>query len=508
MATTSRATVSLVGAGPGDPGLLTLRAAQALARADVLLYDALVADPVLARVPASCERIFVGKRGGNHAMPQPEIEALMIREARRGRRVVRLKGGDPFVFGRGAEEAEALRAAGIEFEIVPGITSAIAAPAYAGIPLTHRAHNVAFTVATGHEDPTKAASALDWEKLADPHRTLVFLMASAHLAEVARKLVAHGLVPSTPAAVVQDGTRPTQRTVEGTLESIADAAARENVGPPAVLVVGDVVRLRDRIRWFDDAPLFGKRVLVTRPAARAQEFAEALLARGAEPIVAPVLTIEPPDDVAATERAIDELHRYRWLALTSRHGVEALFDRLAARGADARFLGGVKVAAIGPKTEARLERYGVRADLRPAEFVGEAVARALIAVASPGDRVLIYRAQEARDALPRMLADAGLEPAVVAAYRTAVADDPAFAKKTARADVVTFTSAGAVRAFASLLGGNARAAAAAAGKTVACIGPIAAQAASEAGLCVAVVAGSYTAEGLIEALEAHFAAPS
>ena len=506
MATSSRAKVSLVGAGPGDPGLLTLRAAQALAEADVLLYDALVADPILAHVPASCERIFVGKRGGNHAMPQAEIEMLMIREARLGRRVVRLKGGDPFVFGRGAEEAEALRAASIAFEIVPGISSAVAAPAYAGIPLTHRAHNAAFTVATGHEDPTKAASTLDWEKLADPHRTLVFLMASAQLAEVARRLVDHGLAPSTPAAVVQDGTRPTQRTVEGTLETIAGAAARENLGPPAVLVVGDVVRLRARIRWFDDAPLFGKRVLVTRPAARALEFAGALLARGAEPIVAPVLTIEAPDDVPAAQRAIDDVHQYRWLALTSQHGVDALFERLAARGADARHLGGIKIAAIGPKTEARLEHYGIRADLRPAEFVGEAVARALIEAARPGDRVLIYRAQEARDALPRMLADAGLQPAVVAAYRTAVADDPDFAQKTARADVLTFTSAGTVRAFASLLGGNERAARASAGKTVACIGPIAAEAAREAGLRVAAVATSYTAEGLIEALEAHFAA--
>ena len=418
---------------------------------------------------------------------------------------MRLKGGDPFVFGRGAEEAQALRAAGIDFAIVPGISSAIAAPAYAGIPLTHRAHNAAFTVATGHEDPTKAASTLDWGKLADPHRTLVFLMASTQLEDIAEQLVGHGLPAATPAAVVQNGTRPDQRTVVGTLATIAADAAREGVGAPAVLVIGDVVRVRDEIRWFDAAPLFGKRVLVTRPAGRAEEFATDLLGHGAEPIAAPVLKIEPPADPDAAARAIDELHDYDWLALTSRHGVDALFDHLASRGKDARYLGGIKVAAIGPQTQARLERFGIRPDVMPAEFVGEAIARAVIDSAQRGDRVLIYRAQEARDAFPDMLAEAGLRPTVVAAYRTVVVRDDAFAEKAARADVLTFTSAGTVRAFVTLLGGPEPAVAAARGKTVACIGPVAAEAAREAGLRVDVVAASYTTAGMIEALAAHFA---
>ncbi len=498
----------MVGAGPGDPGLLTLRAAAVLARADVLLYDALAADAIVALAPATCERIFVGKRGGSHAMTQAEIEALMIRKAAEQRHVVRLKGGDPFVFGRGAEEAAALRAAGLTFEIVPGISSAIAAPAYAGIPVTHRDHNTAFTVATGHEDPTKSASTLDWDKLADPHRALIFLMATANLADIARELLARGLAPATPAAVVQDGTRPTQRTVVGTLATIAADMARARIGAPAVVVVGDVVRLRAQIRWFDTLPLFGKRVLVTRPAVQAAEFARGLLARGADPIVAPLLAIVPPDDVRAAQHAVDALHDYQWLALTSRHGVDALFARLASIDADARHLGGIKVAAIGPKTEARLKHFGIRADVRPSEFVGEAIARALIDAANPGDRVLIYRAQEARDVLPRMLGDAGLQPTVVAAYRTAVVSDPALPENVARADILTFTSAGAVRAFASVLGGNARAAAASRGKTIACIGPIVAEAVREVGLRADVVATEYTIDGLLEALEAGAEMPS
>jgi uroporphyrinogen III methyltransferase/synthase len=496
----------LVGAGPGDPGLLTLRAAELLADADVLLYDALVGEAILARAPATCERVFVGKRGGDHAMAQREIEMLMIREAAEGKHVVRLKGGDPLVFGRGAEEAQALRAAGIPFEIAPGISSALAGPAYAGIPVTHRAHNVAFTVATGHEDPGKAASTLDWAKLADPHRTLIFLMAAAHLDAIARQLVEHGLSAATPAAIVQDATRPSQRTVVGTLDTIAGAAARANVAAPAVLIVGEVVGLRAEIRWFEDLPLFGKRVLVTRPAEDAQAFASALLACGAEPILAPVLVIEPPDDPTAAASALDELHEYRWLVFTSRHGVDALFAQLRAQGVDARYLGGVKIAAIGPKTKARLESYGIRPEVTPAEFVGEAIARALIDAAAPGDRVMIYRAQEARDTLPRMLAGAGLLPTIVPAYRTVIVEDAAFAEKTARANVFTFANAAAARAFQTLLGGPERAVAAARDKTIACIGPIAAQAARDIGLHVDVTADTYTIEGLIDALAAHFAA--
>ena len=495
--------VILVGAGPGDPGLLTLRGAAALAAADVLLYDALASDPIVELVSPDCERIFVGKRGGDHAMPQDAIEALMIAKARQAKVVVRLKGGDPFVFGRGGEEAQALHAAGIPFEIVPGISSALAAPAYAGIPVTHRDFNTVLTIATGHEDPTKPESTIDWDKLADPHRTLVLLMAMGNLANICQQLVAHGRAPQTPVAVIQDGTRPTQRTITGTLTSIAELVERAGIGAPAIVVVGEVVRLRDELRWYDRAPLFGKRVLITRPAQQAPEFARALYARGVEPILASTIAIVPPDDPAAAHRAIDELAAYRWIVFTSQNGVDAFFDRLASLDADARYLGATKVAAIGSKTAERLRAFGVRADLVPAAFVSEEIARALIEATHSGDRVLIFRAQEARDVLPQMLEDAGRNPHVVAAYKTIFDVDPQFAQKVARADVLTFTSASTVRGYVELLGGAAAARDAARNKLIACIGPVTAEAADEAGLHVDVVADVFTTDGLLDALEAH-----
>ena len=497
--------VFLVGAGPGDPGLLTLRAAELLERADVLLYDALASDAIVALARASCERIFVGKRAGAHAMPQAEIERLAIQRARAGARVVRLKGGDPFVFGRGGEEAQALRAAGIPFEIVPGVSSAYAVPAYAGIPVTHRAHAAAFTVATGHEDPAKAASSLDYSKLADPGRTLVLLMATANLSEITGELVANGLAPQTPVAVVQDGTRPSQRTVSGTLATICDEVARAQIGAPAVVVVGPVVELRSELRWFDTGALFGKRVLITRAGTQSAAFARALLARGAEPITAPAIAIEAIEDTRAVDDALAALASYSWIVFTSQNGVDAFFTRLAAQGSDARRIGSTKVAAIGDRTAERLRRNGVVADLVPPAFVSEEIARALVARAGPQDRVLLYRAQEARDVLPRMLEEAGLKVNAVAAYRTVIPKDEDFAQKVSRADVLTFTSASTVRGFVELLGESVTAAQAASGKCVACIGPITANAAAQAGLKVDVIAAIFTTEGLLNALENCFA---
>ncbi|HEY6325024.1 MAG TPA: uroporphyrinogen-III C-methyltransferase [Candidatus Cybelea sp.] len=501
----SAARVHLVGAGPGDPGLLTLRAAELLRAADVLLYDALVADSIVALAPPDCERIFVGKRRGAHAMPQDEIERLMIEKARAGKRVVRLKGGDPFVFGRGGEEAQALRDAGVAFDVVPGISSAVAAPAYAGIPVTHREHAASFTVITGHEDPAKPATALDWAKLADPQRTLVLLMATATLAEIAQQLVEHGLDPATPVAVVQDGTRPSQQTVSGTLATIADEAARANVGSPAVVVVGGVAGLRETLRWFDTDALFGKRVLITRAGHQSDAFARALQERGVEAISAPTIAVEPPDDPRPADDALGELASFAWIVFTSRNGVDAFFERLAARGGDARAVGGAKIAAIGARTAERLERHGIRADLLPAMYVGEELAAAIVARSRAGDRVLLYRASDARDALPRALEVAGRRVTDVAAYQTVVARDPDFAEKVARADVLTFSSASTVRGFVALLGSSAAAVAAARGKCVACIGPITAEAARGAGLNVEVVASVYTTAGILDALAAYFA---
>jgi uroporphyrinogen III methyltransferase/synthase len=500
--------VYLVGAGPGDPGLLTLRAAEVLRSADVLLYDALASDVVVAFAPQTCERIFVGKRGGDHSMAQEDIEALMIRKAREGQRVVRLKGGDPFVFGRGGEEAEALQAAGVAFEVVPGISSALAVPAYAGIPITHREHATSFTVLTGHEDPGKPASTLDWAKLADPHRTLVMLMATANLREIAKRLVEHGLAAATPAAAVQNGTRPDQRTAIGTLATIADDAAAAAIGSPAIVIVGGVVALRERLQWFDNAALFGKRVLITRAGRQSRAFARALIARGAQPVLAPTIAFAAPDETAAAENALDTLASYAWILFTSRNGVDAFFERLSARNADARAIGSAKIAAIGERTAERLRDYGVHADVVPQAFVGEEIARAVIERSVPGDRVLVYRAQDARDVVPRMLEAAGRVATVVPAYKTVVPNDPEFANKAASAEVLTFTSASTVRGFAELLGGEPAAARVARGKCVACIGPVTARAASETGLQVDVVAATFTTAGLLDALEAHFATRS
>jgi uroporphyrinogen III methyltransferase / synthase len=491
--------VYLVGGGPGDPGLLTMRAADVLAHADLLVYDALANEAILSLAPASCEYV------GRSAMTQEEIDALLVREARAGKCVVRLKGGDPFVFGRGGEEARTLRAAGVDFEIVPGISSAIAVPAYAGIPLTHREEASLFTVVTGHEDPAKPESTIDWARLADPHRTLVILMPLANLAAIAKRLVAGGLDPATPAAVIGDGTRPTQRTVTAPLVHIAAAAAEALVGSPALAVIGSVVALRNDLRWFDCRPLFGKRVLITRPAHQAQEFARALYARGVEPILASTIVIAPPDDPYPAHRAIDRIESYAWIVFTSQNGVDAFFDRLHALDADARLIGRSRIAAIGTKTAQRLRRNGVRADLVPGAFISEEVALALIESTNEGDEVLIYRAQEARDVLPQMLQDAGRRPTVVAAYKTLFDADPHFGEKVECADVLTFTSASTVRGFSELLGGRERAKAAGGGKIVACIGPITADAAQEAGLHVDVVADVYTTDGLLDALEAHLA---
>jgi len=489
---------------------LCIRAAEVLARADVLLHDALASDAVVALARPGCERIFVGKRGGNHAMPQGEIEALMIARARDGKHVVRLKGGDPFVFGRGGEEAQALHAAGIAFDIVPGISSSIAAPAYAGIPITHRDYNTAFTVVTGHEDPNKPAlrqaqddNSLDWNKLADPRRTLVFLMSMGNLAAIAKHLMTAGLAPDTPAAVIQNGTRPSQRTAVGTLATIASDAEREGLGAPAIVVIGEVVTLREQLQWFDRTPLFGKRVLVTRPARQAEDFVRVLYARGVEPILASTIAIVAPDDPHPAHRAIDDLANYGWIVFTSQNGVDAFFERLTSLDADTRYIGKTKVAAIGSKTARRLHDFGVRADIVPSVYVSEEIGRTLIETTHLHEKVLIFGAQDARDALHTMLEDAGRDVHVVAAYKTIFEVDPDFAEKAARADVLTFTSASTVRGFAELLGGNEAACAQARGKLVACIGSITADAADAIGLHVDVVADISTTDGLLDALEAH-----
>jgi uroporphyrinogen III methyltransferase / synthase len=492
--------VFLVGAGPGDPGLLTIKGRSAIRSADVLVYDYLAAEAIVALATFDCERIYVGKRAGAHTMTQEEINALLVRLAHAGKRVVRLKGGDPFVFGRGGEEAQALHDAGVPFEIVPGITSGVAAPAYAGIPVTHRGYNTALTLVTGHEGPEKDASTLDWSKLAGPNQTLVMYMAMGNLATIVDELLAHGLPAETPFAIVQEGTKPDQRTVVATLATIVEAARREEIGAPAISIVGNVVRLRDQLAWYEHLPLFGKRVLVTRLAASSLEFAARLWESGAEPVLAPLIRIVPPEDVHAVQAAVAGVREYAWIAFSSRNGVDAFWEELRRTGRDARALGDTRIAAIGPKTAETLAELGIIADLVPARYVSESVAEELLERTSAGDRVLLFRAQEAREVLPDMLRAAGRGVDVVAAYRTLQNDVPDLTERVARCDILTFTSAGIVRSFVAQLVDPI---AASRGKTIACIGPITAHAARSAGLDVSIVAEEFTTEGLARALAAY-----
>jgi uroporphyrinogen III methyltransferase/synthase len=494
-----RGKVYLVGAGPGDPGLLTLKAARAIGSCDVLVYDYLAAAPIVALAPPDCEKIYVGKKAGAHTMRQEEITALIVRLGSEGKRVVRLKGGDVFVFARGGEEAEELRDAGIPFEIVPGITSAIAAPAYAGIPVTHRDHNTSFTIATGHEDPTKGATTIDFARLANPNQTLIFLMAMGNLAGIVGELRRHGMPGDLPVAIVREGTKPQQETLVATLDTIVAEVERTKFAAPAIVVIGNVVREREAIRWFDNGPLFGKKILVTRPAGSADEFAAKLWEVGAEPLIAPTIAIGPPDDANGADLAVRIVETYAWAVFTSQNGVTAFFDRVSARGGDARVFGDTRIAAIGPKTAERLLAHGIRADFVPARFIGEEVADGLLERTEPGDRVLVYRAQEARDAMPDALREAGRAVDVYAAYKTSPVIDDGIRVAAEAADIWTFASASSVRAFVDNV---PDAAVVARDKVVACIGPVTADAARDLGLPVSVVPEDYTVDGLIDALSA------
>ena len=496
--------VWLVGAGPGDPELATLKAKRLIESADAVVYDRLVDGRLLGYARADAELIDVGKIPGKRVNRQEDINRLLIRLAREGKRVARLKGGDPFVFGRGGEEAEALAAEGLRFEVVPGVTSAIAAPAYAGIPLTHRRMASAFTVVTGSEDPDKPDSAVDWQALARGGGTIVVLMGQANLRAIADALMRFGRAPQTPVALVQWGSEPYQRTLTGTLGDIADRAAEAGIGAPAVTVVGDVARLRETIRWFDNAPLFGKRVLVTRTRAQASALRDMLARRGAQPIELPTIRIEPPDDYAELDAALADIAAYDWAVFTSANGVDAVFGRLEALGLDARALHGVKVGAIGPATAAALRGRGIAADFVPRSFVAESVVEGMRAYDLTGRRALLPRADIARAALSEGLAALGMRVDDVTAYRTGTPPDSA---GRARAvldegiDIATFTSSSTVRNLCALLDGNIEALQ---DVTIACIGPITAQAAVDLGLKIDIMASEYTIAGLVRAIESHF----
>ncbi|MBI4504104.1 MAG: uroporphyrinogen-III C-methyltransferase [Chloroflexi bacterium] len=492
--------VALVGAGPGDPDLLTLRAALCLAEAEVVVYDRLVSAEVLALIPPRAERVYVGKESGAHALDQAGISALLVERARTGQRVVRLKGGDPFVFGRGGEEAEALAAAGVPFEIVPGVTSAVAVPAYAGIPVTHRQVATSFAVTTGHEDPAKGLETVNWPELARGADTLVVLMGVGALDDVVARLLSAGRGAGTPTAVVRWGTTPEQQTVVAPLAEIAAAVRAAGLRPPALLVVGEVVALRERLRWFDRRPLFGRRVLVTRTREQASRLVRLLREQGARPIEVPSIAVVDPEDWSPADGALRRLGDFDWLVLTSANGVQWLFARLAHLDGDARWLAPVRVAAIGPATAAGLRAQGIVPDLVPAEFRGTAVAEALVAAGARGQQVLLCRAAEVPEELASLLRAAGAAVHEVALYRTIVpAESGPRVQEALRAgvDIVTFTSSSTVRNLLALAGAEA-------GRLeqaiIACIGPVTARTAREQGLRVDLVAREYTVEGLMAAL--------
>ncbi|MCB2185896.1 MAG: uroporphyrinogen-III C-methyltransferase [Deltaproteobacteria bacterium] len=498
--------VYLVGAGPGDPLLLTLKGARCLAECEVVVYDYLANPQLLALASPAAEMIYVGKKGGDHTMGQEDINELLCRLAAEGKVVTRLKGGDPYVFGRGGEEASALHAAGLAFEVVPGVTSAIAAPSYAGIPVTDRRHTTDVAFVTGHEDPTKPESTLNWASLAGIG-TLVFLMGVKNLPHICESLIAAGRAPDTPAACVRWGTTPRQEVVEGDLTTLPAAVAAAGLQPPAITVVGGVASLRSELSWFEKLPLFGKRVLVTRARAQAGRLSGALAALGAQVVEIPTIQLGPPPDPAPLARAAAGVEAYDWLMFTSPNGVEAFFAALAAAGKDARALGRARLAVIGPATAAALAVRGLIADVTARTFVAEGLLEALGPEGVRGKRVLIPRALEAREVLPETLADWGAQVEVVPAYQTT--SPPEAAGQLAEAldeglDLITFTASSTVTNLLAVLAPEIRqrlAAATAAGEIrVATLGPITSATAREAGLTVHVEPASYTIPALVEAL--------
>lgn len=497
--------VYLIGAGPGDPGLLTVKGLACLQRAEVVVYDYL-ANPELLREAPAAEHIYVGKTRGHHHRPQEEINALLVALARQGKVVARLKGGDPFIFGRGGEEALVLNRAGVPFEVVPGVSAGFAAAAYAGIPLTHRDFTTSLGLFTGHEDPKKKLSSLDWEKLSTGVGTLVFYMGMANLPLIADQLMAHGRPASTPVAVVRWATTPRQKTLTATLGDVVAKVREAGIKPPAVIIVGEVVALREELRWFDNRPLFGRRILVTRTAEQTGSFAALLEAQGAEAVACPLIEIVPPPSWDELDAEIARLADVDLLILTSANAVDAFFVRLQVAGLDLRALHGITVVAVGPKTAAAIEARGLRPDLIPADYRAEGVVELLRSRGVVGQRVLYPHAELARDLIPKALAAAGATVAAPLAYRTVPPVGGAERLREILAagdiDAITFTSSSTVENFIAMAGPNAAELLQAV--TVVSIGPLTTKTAERHGLTVAVEPAAATLEALVEAMIDYF----
>lgn len=499
--------VYLVGAGPGDPGLLTLKGKSCIKKADAVIYDYLASRELLKYASADAELIYVGKKGGDHTLSQDKINSLIVEKAKQGLVVTRLKGGDPFIFGRGGEEAEELIKAGMDFEIVPGISSAIAAPAYAGIPLTHRQFTSTVAFVTGHEDPNKSTSRIDWKSLAKGIGTIVFLMGVKNLPTIADRLMQCGRPPETPVALVRWGTTVKQVTVSGTLSDIVEKVKAVGLKPPAVIVVGDVVTLRQSMNWFEKRPLMGKKIIVTRARSQASDLVGSLSDLGADCIEFPTIKICAAEDSQPLDEAIDNISKYNWLIFTSVNGVKFFFERLFEKKMDSRVLGGIRTASIGPATAARLLAFGITSDIVPDSYRAESVVEAFSKEKIEDTDILLPRAGGARPVLPVELEKMGAQVHEIISYHAKPVSDDADNLITMLeqkvVDLVTFTSSSTATNFRDLLP-NDRFEELMAGVGIASIGPITTETAEKLGFNVTLTADDYTIPGLTDAIRNHF----
>ena len=500
-------TVYLIGAGPGDPGLLTIKAKECIETADVVVYDYLASPFLLNYARSDAQIIYVGKKGGDHTLSQDKINLLLVDKAKQGFDVARLKGGDPFVFGRGGEEAQLLLSHGVSYEVIPGVTSAIAAPAYAGIPITHRDHTSFVSFITGHEDPTKKDTSMQWDVFAKSNATLVFLMGVKNLENIVKNLIKHGKPSDTPIALVRWGTTARQETVTGTLETIVERVKQAKLKSPAIIVIGHVVSLREELAWFDKKPLFGQRIVITRARAQASDLLSKLSKLGAQCIEIPTIQIVSPEDTAPLKKSIKNIKDYDWLVFTSVNGVKFFFDTLFDMGRDVRVLGHLKFACIGPVTKERLKNYGIISDILPKTYRAESVIEAFSTVEIKDKKVLLPRAKQARTILPEELTKMGAKVDDVTAYETRLNADGKenliSLLENNEIDAITFTSSSTVSNFMSLLESK-DAKKLLKNVVTASIGPITSDTARSLDIEPDIEAKEYTIQGLVNSLLAYY----
>ncbi len=498
--------VYLVGAGPGDPGLLTLRGRRLIEQADVIIYDRLASPRLLAFASPDAELIYVGKRVGRHVANQDEINDYIVKKAREGKEVVRLKGGDPFIFGRGGEEAQIMAEAGIEFEIVPGVTSAIAVPAYAGVPLTHRAHTASVAFITGHRRFDTSEAPVQWDGLAKGVGTLVFLMGMTNLAHICEKLIEHGRDPETPVAVIRWGTTPFHKSVTGNLSNIVEIVQENEFKPPAIIVIGTVVGLRDQLNWFERLPLLGRRILVTRTRAQSSELVRLLERRGAGCVECPAIEVRPPEDTSAIDSAIENLDTYDWIIFSSPNAVKYFLQRLFDKGHDIRSLGSARIACVGASTADCVREYHLNVDMVPHSFRAEGLVKEFGKLDINGKKVLIPRAKKAREILPQGLEAMGASVTVATVYETVTPEmrqDVVEILRDEDVDVLTFTSSSTVNNFFKMVPLDLRERILSKAK-IACIGPVTARTAEKQGLTIDIQPEKSTIKDMVDAIEAFF----